>query len=456
MKSVIKPWNNGGSLTATYEGSGDGTAIFESDSYEGIDRETEVHFVGAGTVVSRKVRQEGVRQPVRLAGGGILRLSNGGRFGVLKEGGVVPPTPPTPVETYTRLTYIECTGEQYINTGYIVHEDDVIEMMYISTSTTSTDKALYGCYDDNGNLWFSLYSNTGYVRFGSSASASITNARMTYKLTMKKSSVVLDSGNNATPNFVELPQVPLYLFARNNKSTGVGMYGYCRCMSFSIKNGSGELVRDMWPCKRDSDGAIGMIDLVSGQFYANEGSGDDFVAGGEARMGEGYEAIPYVTFSKNKLYDLGIVNNTYTIEVMFARSEKSATPYLYGCITSPHTATVSAYLSSGGSWRFGSSYKGLNTNNTFINRVVIANGTTNINFTAGTFTKSTFTTPDTVVLGGYRAASGSLTKNYQGKVYYIRISEDEEPIIDYLPCKRLSDEVEGFWDCVSQTFIEPL
>lgn len=357
---------------------------------------------------------------------------------------------------YTRLAYIECNGSQYINTGYVVQEDDVIEMMYISTSTTSTDKALYGCYDANGNLWFSLYSNTGYVRFGSSASASITNARMTYKLTMQKSSVVMDSGNKATPDFVGLPQVPLYLFARNNKNTGAGMYGYCQCMSFSIKNGSGELVRDMWPCKRDSDGAVGMIDLVSGQFYSNEGSGEDFIAGGEAQMPAGYEAIPYVTFSKNKLYDLGIVNDTYTIDVMFARSEKSAAPYLYGCITSSHTATVSAYLSSGGAWRFGSSYKVLSTNNTFINRAIISNGSTNFNFTAGTFTKSTFTTPDTVVLGGYRAASGSLTKNYQGKVYYIRITEGDEPIIDYFPCKRLSDEVEGFWDCVSQTFIEPM
>ena len=54
------------------------------------------------------------------------------------------------------------------------------------------------------------------------------------------------------------------------------------------------------------------------------------------------------------------------------------------------------------------------------------------------------------------AESGSLTKNYQGKVYYIRISAGTTPIIDYFPCKRLSDGVEGFWDCVTQTFIEPL
>lgn len=182
-----KQWNDGGSLTATYEGSGDGIAVFSADENKGAERTMEVSFVDASrsVVVVRTVRQAAAKASA---------------------------------ETYTRLTYIECNGQQYINTGYVVQEDDIIEMMYISTSTTSADKALYGCYDANGNLWFSIYSNTGYVRFGSSASASITNARMTYALTMKKSSVVVDSGNSATPDFVNLPQVPLYLFARNNKS----------------------------------------------------------------------------------------------------------------------------------------------------------------------------------------------------------------------------------------------
>lgn len=358
-------------------------------------------------------------------------------------------------ETYTRLTYIECNGQQYINTGYIVQDDDIIEMNYISTSTTSADKALYGCYDTNGNLWFSLYSNTGYVRFGSSSSASLTNARMKYKLTMQKGDVTLDGGLKATPDFIGLPQVPLYLFARNNKDTGVSMYGYCRCLGFSIKKSSGELVMDLRPCKRDLDDKIGMLDLVSGQFLV--GAGDvELIAGAELNMDAGYEAIDYVTFAEDKLYDLGIVNSNQTIEVMFARSEKSSTPYLYGCVTSPHTATVSAYLSAGGSWRFGSSYKGLNMNDTLIHRVIISSGKTEADFASGSFTKSTFTTPNTVVLGGYRAASGSLTKNYQGRVYFIRITQGSTPIIDYYPCKRLSDGVEGFWDCVTQRFIAPL
>lgn len=216
MATLSKNWSNGGTVDVTYTGDGNGSAIFSSTPNTGGERTMTVRFVDGGRsiVVERLIKQAG--QAVSQ-------------------------------DTYTRVTYIECNGQQYINTGYVVQEDDIIEMMYISTSTTSADKALYGCYDDNGNIWFSIYSNTGYVRFGSSASASITNARMTYKLTMQKSSVVMDSGNKATPDFVGLPQVPLYLFARNNKNTGVGMYGYCQCMSFSIKNGSGELVMDLKP-----------------------------------------------------------------------------------------------------------------------------------------------------------------------------------------------------------------
>lgn len=417
---------------------------------ESIDKEVVIDAVCGDKVAPVRIIHEGMREVLRFTDG-VFRLADGGTFNVLKAEFAND----EPKETYTPLTYIECNGQQYINTGYVVQEDDVIEMMYISTSSTRADKALYGCYDENGNLWFSLYSNTGYVRFGSSASSSVSNARMTYKLTMKKSSVVLDSGNSAAPDFVGLPQVPLYLFARNNKNNSVGMYGYCRCLGFSIKKSSGELVMDLKPCKRDSDGKVGMIDLVSGQFLA--GSGDaELIAGAEVKIAEGYEVVDYVTFAKDRLYDLGIVNSNQTIEVMFARSEKSSTPYLYGCATSPHTASVTAYLSSDGSWRFGSSYKVLNINNTFINRVIIANGTTDFNFTASTFTKSTFTTPNTVVLGGYRAASGSLTKNYQGRVYFFRITEGDTPIIDYYPCKRKSDGVEGFWDCITQTFIEPI
>lgn len=449
-----KTWNDGGSLSVTYEGSGDGSAVFSSDQYEGIDREMSVTFKDASEsiAVERTVKQEGIRQQFVTADGKVFCVASGGRFGVLKEGGVTPEPPA--METYTRLTYIESTGAQYINTGYVVKEDDVIDMYYITTAVTSADKAMFGVADSGKGIWATIYSNTSYVRFGSTASVTVSDARIRYKINLKKSSVVIDD-KNATPTFTQMPTLPLYLFASNNNNNAVNMYGKFISTGFSIKKESGEFVMNLKPCKRDSDGKIGMLDIISGQFFASEGT-EDFVGGAEMLLGNEYEAIDYVTFNADKLYDAGIINNTQKIEVLFERSETSKTPYLYGVITSPHTASVTAYLTSSGSWRFGSSYRGFTSNTLKMYKVEISNGTFVGDTTSSTFTKSTFTTLDTLVLGGSRAASGSTSKSYCGLVYYFRVKEGDNYVLDWYPCKRKSDGVEGFWDCITQTFVEPI
>lgn len=424
MAKLIKPWNDGGNLTITYSGVGDGEVIFSSDENTGTERIMEVSFVDVSSniIVVRKVRQASSQASQ---------------------------------ETYTRLTYIECNGQQYINTDYVVQEDDILEMDYISTSSTSDEKALFGSYDDNGSIWYLLYSNTAYIRYGSSSSISSSNARQKYHVKLQKGSVDID-GTTSTLSYEQMPSSPLYLFARNRNNSDVEMYGYCKSLGFRIVKTSGEMVMNLKPYKRDSDGAIGMLDLISGRFFENNGNGEAFVGGSEVKVQSGYELIDYVTFTKDKLFDLGFVKSTYELDVMFKRSESKSTPYLYGIITSPHTASVTAYLSSGGAWRFGTSYKGISMNNIITHIVKIKNGSATYDFTTSGFTKATFTTPNTVVLGGSRSASDSVTKSYQGKVFYFRISEGDTQIIDYFPCKRLSDGVEGFWDCVTQTFIEPL
>ena len=36
MAELVKPWEDGGNLSVTYEGSGDGSAVFSSDEYEAL------------------------------------------------------------------------------------------------------------------------------------------------------------------------------------------------------------------------------------------------------------------------------------------------------------------------------------------------------------------------------------------------------------------------------------
>lgn len=449
MAELRKQWNDGGSLTATYEGSGDGSAVFTSDVNEGIDREMGITFSGGDITVERKVSQVGLRQRFITADGKVFCVADGGRFAVLKAGGV---EPPTPIETYTRLTYIECNGQQYIDLGYVVKEDDVIESNFILTKVASADHFLFGTTDTKNGLWFEIYSNTAHTRFGQTSSASVSSSAYKYSVRLEKGSVKIGTGTTSL-DYSAMPTTPINLFAGRSSAGVAYSHGYYRCTKFRITDTNG-LVMDLVPAKRDSDGVVGMLDLVSGAFYTS--AEEPFIAGNEMKVTSDYELLEYTTFNADNLYDLGIVKSTYELEVLFQRSESKATPYLYGCATSPHTASVTAYLSTGGSWRWGAYYKGIGTSNLNEWRVRMKNGNALYNGTSSNFTKSTFTTPDTVVLGGYRTASGSLVKGYKGKVFYIRISEDGEYLKDWYPCKRLSDGVEGFWDCVSQTFIEPM
>lgn len=446
METKIK-WDEGdGYITATYEGSGNGSASISSDVNEGIDREQSIKVETADKSVSAIliVSQEGLREVFAPSDGDFV-LTDGGTFNVLK--GRVD-------ETYTRLTYVECTGEQYIDLGYVLKEDDVIDMSYISTSRTSSDKTLFGSHDGTNSVWMALYGDKAYIRFGSSTSTTVTDATSKYNVTIKKEYYTIGTSTETLP-YVAMPNQSLSVFALKGKDGVVYNNASCRCMKFTIIDGAGNMVVKLIPCKRDSDGRIGMLDMVSGTFYASA-SDIELVGGSEVIVADGYELIDYVTFAKDKLYDLGIVKSTYTLDVLFKRNESTSTPYLYALVTSPHTASVTAYLSSGGSWRFGSSYTSAKSNDTEMHLATVSNGKLVFDVTSKTFTKSTFTTPNTVLLGGSREASGNTYKSFQGSVYHFRIYEGDTIVLDWIPCKRISDGVEGFWDCVTQSFISPL
>ena len=424
MGEIIKNWNDGGSLSVAYTGEGDGTAVFSSSQNDGAAREVEVSFVDASH------RVVVVRRVVQAAG-------------------------QASVETYTRLTFIEATGQQYFDLGYIVKEDDIIEMDYISTSTASKDKMLFGAVG-TGSVWFSVYASVAYARFGHSSSTTIQNVQKRYCIKLQKGKATL--GDTATTlTYTDMPDNTLFIFT-NHLSSGnaSSAYAYCKTTYFKITGSDGNVKYNLRPVKRDSDGKIGMLDLVSGTFFINEGEGDDFIGGAEIKVADGYELMDYVTFNADKTFGAGIFDSSYTLEAKFERTNTSSAKYLYGVITSPHTATVTAYLASSGSWRWGDKSFTINANDTETHVISLANGTLKYDTDNKTFTKVDFTTPDILRVGGYTSAAGAGYKSFIGKIYYFRIYDGDAPILNWFPCKRISDGVEGFWDCVTQTFVEPM
>lgn len=87
MAELVKPWNDGGNLSVTYESDGDGSAIFSSDVAEGLDREMIVIFRDSGRTVAveRKVLQVGMRE-MFVPNDGDFILADGGTFNVIKDG----------------------------------------------------------------------------------------------------------------------------------------------------------------------------------------------------------------------------------------------------------------------------------------------------------------------------------------------------------------------------------
>ena len=88
METKIK-WNEGeGYITATYEGSGNGSASISSDVNEGIDRVQSITVEttqGTGKKsVDVSVKQNGMRE-VFLASDGDFILADGGTYNTLKN-----------------------------------------------------------------------------------------------------------------------------------------------------------------------------------------------------------------------------------------------------------------------------------------------------------------------------------------------------------------------------------
>lgn len=169
-----------------------------------------------------------------------------------------------------------------------------------------------------------------------------------------------------------------------------------------------------------------------------------------------YTPVNYIQFSGSQHLDTGIVCNQNTrIEVVFTR-ESSSAMYMYGVRNSSNTASVTAYLSNSGAWRFGNVYRNftlsVGENDIHSMRVdkngYLYNGS-EYNFVG---TLNAFTANVTLTLGSARGTSGGLgSPQFIGKIYSFKMYFGDEVILNYVPCINV-EGVYGFYDSVTKTF----
>lgn len=284
MRELIKPWNDGGSLTVTYEGSGDGDAVFTSDVNEGIDREMMVVFKGGGMEEVRKVAQVGLRE---IFEEGFI-LADGGTFNVLKT------TVPSWRDKYKEVEYIESTGTQYLNTGVYVNPDYTVEVTFILTQRKATWDTLFGTRNGQQARFTARWANSTNGQLGVQRSKSNTSSVESYNDSVATKSKVTDSWHtvtldgqkyifdgvlrktfSATTSTAAFPY-PMYVCALCDAGTP-NDYGYFRIKSVRIWDNNDELVRDYIPCV-NLEGVAGLYDVVTDSF-STSGSSTQFIAG---------------------------------------------------------------------------------------------------------------------------------------------------------------------------------
>lgn len=182
---------------------------------------------------------------------------------------------------YKNVKYLENTGTQYIDTGYVLHEDDVLEVDYEipeSALSVKTDKILIDARDSSNGVRISTYSGTykWYARFGhneSQTSAAITSS-LKGTLSLSKGQFVLNGAVVFDSLvFTAMPTGTLKLLAGVNHETGaISAPSYARISAAKIKR-NGETIRNFRPVQRTADGELGMRDTVTGDFFPNAGTG---------------------------------------------------------------------------------------------------------------------------------------------------------------------------------------
>lgn len=181
---------------------------------------------------------------------------------------------------YTQLEYIKATGSQFINTGIAPSSEVSVEIGMIPDTGAMSENAIFGSTWSASGFFLMFYKNK--IRFhskGAVVDISSFNTTLENKIVCTQSGISVNGTNYSISGTGTDSLDNIVLWSVSNEggysaNRGKDSKTYCR-----IKVGN-SVVREYVPCKRNSDSAVGMYDLVTNAFFENAGTGE-FVAGQE-------------------------------------------------------------------------------------------------------------------------------------------------------------------------------
>ena len=184
---------------------------------------------------------------------------------------------------FIRIEYLESTGTQYIDTGYLPNNNTHIKALFEITSVTNgSGGAFGGCTTDaNDGYSFYNYNKTLYFNYMRQNQSSANNIKIGDMVYVDWNKNIVDFRVNSTAYHMELPQqivsVPNTIYISNvHKTGGVTGTDMFKMYYFQIYEND-QLLYDFIPVRR-SDGVLGLYDTVTDTFFTNAGTGE-FIAG---------------------------------------------------------------------------------------------------------------------------------------------------------------------------------
>ena len=194
---------------------------------------------------------------------------------------------------FTRLNYIESTGTQYIDTGYYVgNKKTRIVADFIKKSPLYERGVLFACCSPSDNqAFFNPYYGTTFGNNCSSLAFYALGRSLISVIPSRLNTHVLFDVTVDIPNstaYVHVEQGNDILQFDTNTSTiynnSIGLLAQHSGTTFNAKVSAqlykfeiyenDILAHNFIPAKRDSDDAVGLYDVIAGQFMINKGTGN--------------------------------------------------------------------------------------------------------------------------------------------------------------------------------------
>ena len=391
-------------------------------------------------------------------------------------------------QDYDILNYIESNGSQSLDTGYNPNSNTRVVLDYNLTQLTGKWMGIFAARDLNGYAnQYAYWSNeTGKYRSNYSGETGILFGSQNTKrhiidknkAILKEDGIVVASHPAATFSC----GCSLHIFCGNTGGT-LEHYAHMRLYSCKIYD-DGFMVRDYVPCKQKSTGLYGLFDKVNREFYSSC-TNTGFIGGSIVEQpdvgnrvltlselnklfeiyGRKYILLEYISLDGNQFVDTGYYSTNKTrvqCKLYLEATQKDGSVAIYGGRTGVGSMSFSLWRTGSSTFRqdYGGKTRNISLSTSGMFTIDANQNTTVINTTSSYIELSnTFTATHTFKIasnyttaGGYHDGKYNESRRFIGKLYYFKISDNGQPIRDYIPVKRISDGAIGLYDKVNKLF----